>query len=236
MANNSKPELSIQVIIAIIGAMAAICTATIAIVPKVLPMILGPTPTAIQAPTSTLPILPKQAFAETSAVPTDTSNPAGISTIMPMDTPASTFTPTYTSTNQPLADLTVAAISNPICIKDQGPTPGKVYVKFSIIVRNVGPASTRAFGPFSVRVNLIFGRQRYGLDEWASGFDGLISSSNMDITNLNPNDDIKLNLSIDLKGNTNFGVEVIANSGSNTIPELDTTNNILIQSFSIICV
>lgn len=113
--------------------------------------------------------------------------------------------------------------------------PEKIYIKLNIIVRNVGPGSTRSFGPFSVRVNLILGQHRYSLDEWASGFNGVIGSSNMDISNLSPNGDVKLNLSIDLKGNTKFGVEVIANSGSNTIPETNTTNNTLIQSFSVIC-
>jgi len=105
-----------------------------------------------------------------------------------------------------------------------------------VIVRNVGFASTRSFGQFSVLVNLILGQQRYSLDEWASSFNGVIDSSDMDISILHPNADVKLNLAIDLKGNKNFGVEVIANSGTSPIPESDTTNNILIQGFSVICV
>lgn len=235
VANNPKPNLSIQVIIAIIGATAAICTTLITIVPTVLPMILKPTPTAIQVPTSTLAILQKQPLAESSAVLTETPNQEGTSTIMPTDTPASTFTPIYTSAAQPLADLTVAAISNPTCVRDHRLTAERVYIKLSVIVRNVGRVSTRSFGPFSVLVKLILGQQWYSLDEWASSFNGVIDSSNMDISNLNPNDDVKLNLAIDLKGNTNFGIEAIANSGSNTIPESNTTNNILIQNFSVIC-
>ena len=151
-----------------------------------------------------------------------------------MDTPSSTFTPTYTT--QQLPDLTVAAISTPTCVRDHLLTSERDYVKFSIIVRNVGPVSTRSFGSFSVLVNLILGQQRYSLDEWASSFNGVIDSSDMDITNLNTNADVKLNLAIDLKGNMNFGVEVIANSGSNPIPESDTTNNLLIKGFSVICV
>ena len=154
--------------------------------------------------------------------------------MLPTDTPVSTFTPTYTSTPQLLPDLTVTGISNPTCIKDRG-SPQNLYVELSIIVRNIGPGSTRPFGPFSVRVDLVFGQHHYSLDEWASGFNGVLGSSNMDILNLNPNRDVKLNLSIDLKGNTKFGIEVIANSGPNTIPELDTTNNSLIQGFSVIC-
>jgi hypothetical protein len=230
MANNPKPQPSIQDIFIIIGALAVICVATIAIVPRVLPMIVRPTPTAIPALTSTPSILAKQSFAETSAASTDTSNPARTSTIIPTDTP------TYTGNAQSLPDLTVGGISNPICARDHLLTTPRDYVKLSVIVRNVGRVSTRSFGPFSVLVNLIFGQQRYSLDEWASSFNGVIDSSDMDISILHPTADVKLNLAIDLKGNTNFGVEVIVNSGSNPIPESDTTNNILIQDFSVICV
>ena len=236
MANNPKPQPSIQDSFIIIGALAAICVAAIAVVPRVLPMIARPTPTVIQAPTSTLSILAKQPFAENSAAPTDTSNPAETSTMIPTDTPASTFAATYTGNAQSLPDLTVTAISNPICARDHLLTVARDYVKLSVIVRNVGRVSTSSFGPFSVLVNLIFGQQRYRLDEWASSFDGVIDSSDMEISILHPTDDVKLNLAIDLKGNTNFGVEVIVNSGPNPIPESNTTNNILIKDFSVICV
>ena len=236
MENNPKPKLPIQVIFAIVLAVATIFTVVIAIMPKVLPMIIEPTSTALQVSSSTPAlILPTPLFTETSSIPAHTPTLAGISTVMPTDTPTFTFTPTHTSTAQPLPDLVVTGISDPICTKDQRVTPEKLYVKLSFVVRNVGLGSTRSFGPFSVRVNLILGQRHYSLDEWASGFNGVIGSSNMDITNLDPNGDIELNLSIDLKGNTSFGVEVIANSGSNTIPESDTTNNTLIQSFSVIC-
>ena len=208
--------------------MAAICVAAIAVVPTVLPMILKPTPTAIQAPTSALSILSKQSFAEASAIPTATS------TIRPTDTPSATFTPTPTT--QQLPDLTVAAISTPTCARDHLLTSERDYVKFNVIVRNVGRVSTRSFGSFSILVNLIIGQQRYSLDEWASSFYGVIDSSDMDISNLSPHADVKLNLAIDLKGNTNFGIEAIANAGSNPVPESDTSNNILIQGFSVICV
>ena len=102
-------------------------------------------------------------------------------------------------------------------------------------MRNIGPVSTRAFGPFNVLVSLILGERRYSLDEWAKGFDGVVSRSNMDIPNLNPQGDVKLNVAIDLKGSTTFGIEVIANSGTHTIPESDMTNNTLIQGYTIIC-
>jgi len=153
--------------------------------------------------------------------------------MIPADTPAISFALPYAT--GPLPDLTVSAISTPTCARDHLLTVERDYVKFNVIVRNIGPASTHAFGPFSVLVNLIIGQQRYSLDDWASSFNGVIDSSDMDISNLNPDADVKLNLAIDLKGNTNFGVEVIANSGPNPIPESDMTNNTLIQSFSIIC-
>ena len=216
-----------------IGAIVMLCVAAIAITPAILPMISKPTPTAMEAPTATLSILSKQFLAETPATPTETASPDGTSRIIPADTPAISFALPY-ATGQ-LPDLTVSAISTPTCARDHLLTVERDYVKFNVIVRNVGPASTRAFGPFSVLVNLVIGQQRYSLDEWASRFDGVIDASDMDIPNLNSAADVKLNLAIDLKGNTNFAIEVIANSGSNPIPESDMTNNTLIQGFSIIC-
>lgn len=197
-------------------------------------MLVVSTPTVMPTLTATLTMLPPPSFTETPIIPTDTPTLTVTSTTAPTNTPAFTFTPTYTSIPQLLPDLTVTGISNPSCIKDRG-SPQNLYVELSMIVRNIGPGSTRSLGPFSVRVNLILGQHRYSLDEWASDFNGVIGSSNMNISSLGPNGDVKLNLSIDLKGNTNFGIEVIANSGPNTIPESDTTNNTLIQSFSVIC-
>jgi hypothetical protein len=247
MTNNPKPDMSVQVIIATIGAVAVICAATIAIIPMVLPIILKPTPTMIPMPT----IFPTQSSPETSAVPTDTPNPIFTSTITPTDTPTSTFeptptptftptdtptyTPTYTQTTPSLPDLTVVAISNPVCTRDHRFTPEKVYVKLTVTVRNLGSASTNSFGPFSVRVTLIFGQQRYSLDEWSSRFNGLINNPNLNVSNLDPNEDAQIDLSIDLKGHTAYSIEAIANSGANTIPESNTTNNVLTQSFSTDC-
>jgi len=233
VANNSKPKLPIQVIFAILLAVAVISTVVVVFASRVMPMIFVPTPTAVQ--TSTLTIVLPPSFTQTSIVPTDNPTLTGTSTITATNTPAFTFTPTYTNTAQLLPDLIVTSISASACTRDQRVVPEKLYVSLSVIVRNVGPGSTRPFGPFSVRVNLILGQRHYSLEEWASDFNGVIGSSNMDILNLNPSGDVKLNLSIDLKGNTEFGVEVIANSGVNTIPELDTTNNTLIQGFSVIC-
>ena len=235
MANNPKPKLPIQVIFAILLAFAAISTVVIVFASRVMPMIFVPTPTAIQTPTATLTMLPLPSFTETSIAPTDNPTLTGMSTMKATNTPAFTLTPTYTSTTQLLPDLTVTGISASACTRDQRVVPERLYVSLSMIVRNIGPGSTRPFGPFSVRVNLILGQRHYSLEEWASYFNGVIGSSNMDILNLSPNGDVKLNLAIDLKGNTKFGVEVIANSGPNTIPESDTTNNTLIQGFSVTC-
>ena len=102
-------------------------------------------------------------------------------------------------------------------------------------MRNIGRGSTKYFGPFTVRLNVVLGPRHYGLDEWAAEFNGLIGVSNLEISNLNPNADVELKLAVDLKGNTKFGIEAIANSEMNPIPESDTTNNTLIQYFSIYC-
>ena len=235
MSNSPKPKLPVQIIFAILLVVATISLVVIAIVSRILPPNLKPTPTANQSPTSTLAILPKQLFTETSIVPTTIPNPTGTSTVIPTDTPISTFTPTYTSTARLLPDLIVAGISDPVCIKDPRVIPEKTYIKFSFVVRNIGLGSTQAFGPFNVLVHLILGQRRYSLAEWAKGFNGVVSSSNMTISNLNPKGDVKLNVAIDLKGSTRFGIEVIANSGLHIIPESDMTNNTLIQGYSMIC-
>jgi len=96
-------------------------------------------------------------------------------------------------------------------------------------VRNIGHASTRTFGSFDVDVFLILGQRHYSLEEWETQFDGVVGSSVTDVFNLNPNDDIKFTVVIDLKGNKNFGIEVIANSGVSQIRETDMTNNTLIK-------
>lgn len=227
MTNNSKPKLPIQVIFAII-----LIIATITVVFAVLLVIFKPSIKAIGLPNSIPPI---QTLSETPAVVADTFTPALTSTIIPTDTPTPIIAPsptaTYTPITKPLADLTVTGISDPVCIGD-----GRLgSVKLTIFVRNIGRGSTKYFGPFSVRVNLILGQRHYGLDEWASRFNGVIGSSNSEIVNLNPNGDVELKIAIDLKGNTKFGIEAIANSGSNPIPESDTTNNIRTRNFSIYC-
>jgi hypothetical protein len=129
----------------------------------------------------------------------------------------------------------VTGISDPTCTHDDRPDTQKAFIKFTVFVRNIGRARTYSFGRFSVGISLILGQRYYGLDEWASKFNGLVSSSGSTVYNLNPNADLELKVALDLKGNTSFGIEAIANSGSNPIPESDTTNNRYTQYFSIDC-
>jgi|GEM_PF-2956511 len=228
MANNPRSELPVGVIILILATLAAICLTMIAVGPVLLPQILKPVP---------------QAITETLVIPSDTPTPAPTITRLPTDTPTATITPTFTPTwtpdfsgiTGPLPDLTVTGISDPTCTPDHLGTTNGVYAKLTIVVRNIGRAPTRSFGSFDVGIFLILGQQRYGLDEWAAKFNGVVGSSNPEISNLNPNADVALKLEIDLKGNTKFGIQASANSGANPIPETDTTNNTLIKYFSMYC-
>ena len=235
MTDNPKPERLSKTILAMIGAVAIICVAIIVFEPAILPIISNPTSTAKQ-PASTPPA---QNVSQTSIVPTNTLNLVLTSTLTPTDTPVSTFTPTLTPANalinQRLPDLIVTGISDPTCTHDNRPDTLKAFIEFTVYVRNIGRARTYSFGRFSVNISLILGQRYYGLDEWASKFNGLIYNSNLTIFNLNPNSDIELKVGLDLKGNTTFGIEAIANSGSNPIPESDTTNNRYTQYFSIDC-
>ena len=88
---------------------------------------------------------------------------------------------------------------------------------------------------FDISISLILGQMRYTLGEWATTFNGVIWSPNLTIPNLNPKRDVSLLLEIDLKGNIKFGIEATANSGTNPIPETNTTNNVLTKYFSVQC-
>lgn len=227
MTNNPKPKLPIQVIFAIL-----LLVATITVGFVVLLVIFKPSITTIQLPNL---ISPTQTLSKTPVVLTDTPSPTRTSTNIPTDTSTPTvapsLTPTYTPIAKPLPDLTVTGISDPVCLRD-----GRSgSVELTIVVRNMGRGATRSFGRFDVRINLILGQRHYGLDEWASRFNGVIGSSNPEIVNLNPNADVELKIALDLKGNSIFGIEALANSGSNPILESDTTNNTLIKYFSIYC-
>ncbi|MEP6896586.1 MAG: hypothetical protein ABI986_13350, partial [Chloroflexota bacterium] len=161
MTNNSKPKLPIQIIFAVI-----LLIATIIIVLTALPRILKlkPSPTATQLSTATLLTQP---LSKSFAIPTNTANPTLTSTITPTDTSAPTFAPTLTPTRtpipRPLPDLTVTGISDPVCIHDFRPDTQKAYVKLTIHVRNIGRGSTKYYGPFNVRINLVLGQRHYSL-------------------------------------------------------------------------
>jgi hypothetical protein len=196
-------------------------------------------PTATSTPTGTQPTSSPSGGYQPEVIPLVTHTPGRTQTetAAPTNTPLPTRTPfvlpTIVSTSQllQLPDLIVTGLSEPVCVPDR---IGTIY-EFTFYVRNIGRAPTRSFGSFDVGVYLILGQVRYGLDEWAEEFDGVIGASKMEVSNINPNDDLKFTVVIDLKGNKDFGVEVIANSGENPIREADTTNNTLIKYFSMYC-
>lgn len=235
MTINSKSNYTVPVIAIIIGVIGIIAS-VVAFAFVFSRPTLEPTPTVTQPTSSTLSFSsPYQP--ESLPPPTYTPGPTQTSTIVPTNTPAPTRTlivlPTLESNSQllPLPDLTVTGISDPICVPDRIGT----ILEFTIFVRNIGDTSTRYFGAFNVDVFLILGQRRYSLDEWAEKFNGVIGSSIIEVSNLNPNEDIKFTVVIDLKGNKGFGVEVIANSGENPIREADATNNTLVKYFSASC-
>ncbi len=233
MANNSQSNPAVPVIAIIIGVIGIFVT-VVAFAFVFSPPKLGPTPTVIQ-PTSSPLGLSTPYEPENVPLSTYTPGPTQTATIVPTNTSFPTRTPFVLPTiefdNPPLPDLTVTGISDPICVPDRIGT----IIEFSIFVRNIGHASTRYFGSFDTGVYLILGQSRYGLDEWATQFNGVIGSSVTEVVNLNPNDDIKFTVVIDLKGNKDLGIEVIANAGENPIREADTNNNALIEYFSIHC-
>jgi len=231
MADNTKSRFSIETAIVIIGVVAifiVIAIFRVAVTPP--PPISKQTPTAIQ-PTAS-PSVGYQS--EIIPPPAETLSPTQTPRIVVTNIPVSTQTliviPTLISNSQ-LPDLTVTAISNPICAQEYEGTK----LRFTIFVRNIGPVSTRDFGAFDTDVFLILGQRKYSLEEWDAEFDGVIGSSVTEIFNLNPNGDIKFTVVIDLIGNKAFGIEVAANSGEKPIREADMTNNTLIKYFSAAC-
>ncbi len=230
MANDFKSKYSIENTIAIVIIMAVICMTVIALEPGILPGFSKPTPTAVQ-PTSS----PSDDY-QPEIIPllTDTPGPTQTVTVIPTITRFPTRTPfvlpTFEFDSQPLPDLTVSGISDPVCATDH---IGKL--KFNLYVRNIGRASTRYFGPFDVGVFIVIGQKKYGLDEWATQFNGVVGSSNMEVFNLDPNEDLKFTMVLDLKGNIKFGIRAVANSGEKPIREADTTNNSLTKYFSFYC-
>ena len=210
----------------------AICVLIIVFEPAILPMLSRSTPTATQSSA----ILSRRYQPEVIPPQTDTPNPVLTATNMPTDTPIPTITSTFTLTptpiDKPLPDLIVAGISDPVCAKGYFGDTLRNYVKLKMIIRNIGHASTHYFGSFDVGVYVLVGQSSFGLDEWADKFNGVIASPNLKISNLDPNRDVTFTLAIDIKGMKEFGIKVIANSGANPIPEMDTVNNALIKHFS----
>ena len=235
MTNNSRSNYTISVIAIIIGVIGIFVT-VVAFAFVFSPPTPILTPTAIQ-PTSSPASLSNPYQPESLPLPTYTPGPTQTGTSVPTTTPFPTRTPfvlpTIAIDSQllQLPDLTVTAISDPVCATEYEGTK----LRFSIFVRNIGQASTRYFGTFDTDVFLILGQSRYGLDEWATEFNGVVGSSVKEVFNLDPDEDIKFTVVIDLKGNKDLGIEVIANSGVNPIREADTTNNTLTKYFSAYC-
>lgn len=232
MATDPRPRFPIEVIILIISTTAALCITLMLVGPDVLSQILRPTPT--EPPPTTIPTSKYQPEVIPAPTYAYTPSPVWTPTVLPTDTPAPTPTITSTPVKGVLPDLIVTGISDPKCTPDHIGTTTGVYVKFTIFVRNIGHASTYSFGPFELGVSLILGQTYYGLDEWASRFNGVVGNLNLRITNLAPNQDVAVAVELDLKGNATFGIQAVANSGANPIPETDTTNNTLVKYFSSI--
>ena len=162
------------------------------------------------------------------------AEPTPTATSLPANTPVPTqillVIPTLVS-NRDLPDLVVSGLSDPVCAEEYEGTT----IRFTIFVRNIGRARTRDFGFFNTDVFFILGQRRYSLEEWDTVFNGLVGSSVTKVFNLNPNDDIKFTVVIDLKGNKNFGIDVVVNAGDSPIREADMTNNTLTKYFSVAC-
>ena len=235
MANTPQSNYTISVIAIIIGVIGIFVTVV------TFAFVFSP-PTPIQTPTAIQPTSsPASSLApyQPESIPLATYTPAPTLTVtsVPTTTPFPTRTPfvlpTIAVDSQllQLPDLTVTAISDPVCATEYEGTK----LRFSIFVRNIGQASTRYFGTFDTDVYLILGQRRYGLDTWATEFNGVVGSSMTEVFNLDPDEDIKFTVVIDLKGNKELGIEVTANSGENPIREADTTNNTLTKYFSAYC-
>ena len=236
MTDNSGSNAWIQPAIAMIGIMVVICLTAVVITPGIVPVVREPTPTGVTFVVASPAGLYQP---EIVPLPTYTFDPPQNSNIATTETPVPTLMPTVTLTptfiSQPLPDLSVAGVGDPLCTPDHLGEKEGVFIKITFNVRNVGRAPTRSHGTFDIGVFLILGQQRYGIDEWREKFNGVVGASSLAIANLDPEEDVTLTLVLDLKGNSKFGIEVTANAGGNPIPEMDTTNNTLIRYFSIYC-
>lgn len=167
-----------------------------------------------------------------------TPNPVLTSTATPTDKPAPA--PTLITTllppiGKPLPDLVIASISDPVCASSNVDDVPRDYIQFTVIVRNIGKASTHYFGSFDVGIYIVLGQTSYNLSEWANTYDGVIAYPNLTISNLDPHWDRTFKLAIDRNGITKFGIKAVANDGEKPVPESDRTNNTLIKYFSVYC-
>lgn len=235
MTADSRSRFPIEVVLVILATLVGIGVVLAAVGPELLSQIAGPTsaalpPTAL--PSSTRPYVP-----EIIPAPTETPDLARPLAKAQSPTPqppvivAPVFTWTSTLPSGPLPDLTVTGITTPVCL----PERDGAIVEFNLYVWNIGRARTRSFGSFLVDVYLILGQRQYSLEEWAEQFDGVVGHSKMEFSNLEPGDDIKLTVVLDLKGNNRFGIQASANTGEYPIPDADTTNNTLIRYFTVYC-
>ncbi|HSG43649.1 MAG TPA: hypothetical protein VLA72_10890 [Anaerolineales bacterium] len=230
MANNHDSKSSFPITAVIVGFVAIVAIVVVFAI-EVSPTTLKPTQTDV-LPTSSssnglyLPEVIPPVIELVETTQTATSAP----TNTPVPTQTLLVIPTLVS-NRDLPDLTVTEITEPICV----PGYENTIIEFTIFVRNIGRARTGDFGSFDTDVFFILGQRRYSLEEWDTVFKGVVGTSVAEVFNLNPNDDIKFTIVIDLKGNKNFGIEAVANSGENPIREANMTNNTLIKYFSAAC-
>jgi len=196
MTDNPKLLFPSQTAVAIVGII-AVCASVAIFILMVSPPTLTPTPMAVlptSSPSSNL-YLP-----EVIPPPMDMTGPTQTATSLPENTPVPTQTllviPTLVS-NRDLPDLVVSGLSEPVCAEEYEGTT----IRFTIFVRNIGRARTGDFGSFDTDVFFILGQRRYSLEEWDTVFDGVVGTSIVEVFNLNPNDDIKFTVVIDLKGN-----------------------------------
>lgn len=222
-----------ELMLAILGIIGSIGIAVIVFGAETAPAALKPTPTTVSPITSHSSDYQPEIIPPLTQTPDLTRIPTNAPTNTSVPTRTLVVLPTIVSTSQllQLPDLTVTGLSEPVCVPEYEST----ILEFTFYVRNIGRASTRSFGSFDVGVFFILGQRRYSLEEWETQFDGVIGTSNMVVSNLNPNDDIKFTVVIDLIGNKDFGIEVVANSGEIPIREADMTNNTLLKYFSGYC-
>jgi len=234
MTTNSKTRFPIEVFLFIIATVAGIFFVFMNVGPELLSELARPTPTVV--PPTLTPVTNRY---QPEIIPalTDTPNPTSTSTVPATQTPLPTLTPTptYFYNDKPLPDLTVTGIGDPVCSTVREDDTLTHYVKIKLVVRNVGRASTHYFGTFDNEVYILLGESSYRLNEWDNNFNGMISNPRLKVLNLDPNWDITFTLAINLKGNRNFGIKAVTNSGEHTISESDMTNNTLIKYFSVYC-